>query len=168
MLAALTALLSSSGLGALVGLAGSYLTKNEERKAQKDRFAHDEKMAELATEEARFEAEAKLKIVEAEGAIAADVAAYNAFEKSQDEVNKTYGGKVDQVRGLMRPAITAYLLALSTLASLQIYRLMGGFEALSESELTSIFSTVIDQILFLTTTAVTWWFGSRPSQSRKG
>ncbi|MBU6955983.1 hypothetical protein KP814_31850 [Hahella sp. HN01] len=75
---------------------------------------------------------------------------------------------VDAIRGLMRPLITVYLLILATFVTLNISRHLGGVGALSPVDLMALYKEAIAKMLFLTTTAVTWWFGSRPSQLRKG
>ena len=77
-------------------------------------------------------------------------------------------GCVDFIRGLMRPAITLYLIALTSWVSYTLYDLIvqlgaadfDGYEAIV------LWRQVIDMVLYLTATAITWWFGSRPA-SRK-
>ncbi len=56
-----------------------------------------------------------------------------------------------------------YLLAIATMATIKLNGFVGGREALKTIEL---YQDVINQILFLTATAVTWWFGSRLSSKR--
>ncbi|ABC28924.1 hypothetical protein HCH_02094 [Hahella chejuensis KCTC 2396] len=74
---------------------------------------------------------------------------------------------VDAIRDLMRPLITVYLLILATFVTLNISRHLGGVGALSPVDLMVLYKEAIAQMLFLTTTAVTWWFGSRPSSLRQ-
>ena len=168
MLATITALLSSSGLGAILGVAGSWLTKREERALAKDRFKHEEAMSALAIQELEKESELNIQMAEVEGAIAADIQAGEAFQESLKEQSMTYGSRfVNSVRGLMRPGITIFLLGVATWLTVNVYQLAGGLEAMPEQQVMDLFTEIVAQILFLTTTAVTWWFGSRPSSKRK-
>jgi len=103
-----------------------------------------------------------------EGSVAIDQAKIEAFTDDLKEQSKNYGIKVvDGIRGLMRPLITVYLLVIATLLTLKINQLVGGLDSLEMSELKGIYDNVINQMLFLTATAVTWWFGSRPSSQRR-
>ena len=74
---------------------------------------------------------------------------------------------VDAIRGLMRPLITIYLLIIATFVVINIGSYIGGLESLEKAEMVTMFKNTITQIMFLVTTAVTWWFGSRPSQQAK-
>jgi len=56
---------------------------------------------------------------------------------------------VDVVRGLMRPTLTTFLLGLTAVVYFTV------------SEGDDLRSKIIATILYLTTTAVTWWLGSR-------
>jgi hypothetical protein len=169
--------LLSSGLGGIVGLVGSWLTKREERLSQEARFKHEVQMAEIRKEEARFEAEHELAMAEkqierasVEGDIAITKEEVSAFKESLKEQTLKYGGWVDALRGLMRPVITVYLLIIASIIAFKLNNLTGGLETLADDQQTkmlSIYEEVINQVLFLTATAVTWWFGSRPSSVRR-
>jgi hypothetical protein len=173
-MAALLSLLTSTGFGGIVGILGSWLTKREERKNIELQYAHDFKMAELRRDEVKLEAEHELAMADKqmeraqmEGNIALGEAELSAFQEGLREQNKTYGIKVvDAVRGLMRPLITLYLLAIATMLTYKINELVGGISTLPLEELLKTYKNVIDQMLFLTATSVTWWFGSRPSSGR--
>lgn len=168
--------LTSSTAGGIIGVIGSWLTKREERKNSQLKLDYEIKMAEIRREEAKAEAEHELAMADkqmeraqVEGNIAIGEAELNAFQEGLREQSKTYGIKiVDSIRGLMRPVITLYLLIIATLLMVKIHELVGGMEnAFSPEELIKTYKAVIDQLLFLTATAVTWWFGSRPSSQRK-
>lgn len=166
---------ASSGLGAVVGLLGSWLTKREERRNLELKLAHESKMADIRKEEAAFEfshelamADKQVERAEIEGRIASDVEEMAAFRDGLKEQQLIYRIKwVDAIRGLMRPVITVYLLVLATAVTVKIGSLTGGLETLEKDMMASLYSDTIGQILFLVTTAVTWWFGSRPSSGRK-
>ena len=172
---ALLSILTSTGAGGIIGVVGSWLTKREERKNTQLQFERDVKLAEIRKDEAKNEADHELAIAdkqieraEVEGSLAVGQSEVEAFSKVLKEQNKTYGIKiVDGIRGLMRPLITVYLLVIATLLTLKINELVGGLDSLEMSELKGIYDNVINQMLFLTATAVTWWFGSRPSSQRR-
>ena len=172
---ALLSILTSTGAGGIIGVVGSWLTKREERKNIQLQFERDVKMAEIRKDEAKIEADHELALADkqieraqVEGSVAVDQAEVEAFTQGLKEQSKTYGIKaVDGIRGLMRPLITVYLLVIATLLTLKINQLVGGLDSLEMSELKGIYDNVINQMLFLTATAVTWWFGSRPSSQRR-
>lgn len=172
----LLSFLTSSTAGGIIGVVGSWLTKREERKNAQLKFDYDVKMAEIRSAEAKAEAEHELAMADkqmeraqVEGNIALGEAELSAFQESLREQSKVYGIKiVDAVRGLMRPLITIYLLIIATLLMTKINELVGGVgNSFSPDELIQTYKGVIDQLLFLTATAVTWWFGSRPSSHRR-
>ena len=74
---------------------------------------------------------------------------------------------VDVARGMMRPGITMYLLIVESAICYYLYQLVIKFEVLTPEQALPLFISVIDTLSFLTATAVTWWFGSRPNQQRK-
>jgi hypothetical protein len=172
---ALLSILTSTGAGGIIGVVGSWLTKREERKNIQLQFERDVKLAEIRKDEAKIEADHELALADkqieraqVEGSVAIDQAEVEAFSEGLKEQSKTYGIKsVDGIRGLMRPVITVYLLVIATLLTLKINQLVGGLDSLEMSELKGIYDNVINQMLFLTATAVTWWFGSRPSSQRR-
>lgn len=177
MLEAIIAIFSSSGLGAIVGLFGSWLTKREERRNLELKYDYDVKMAEIRKSEAEMEfnhelalADKQIERAQVEGAIQRDVEEMAAFRESLKEQQQMYKIKfVDAIRGLMRPLITIYLLVIATFVTMKIGGYVGGLQgAMDPNELVTMYKDTIAQVMFLVTTSVTWWFGSRPSSQRKG
>lgn len=174
MLSTLVDILTSSGAGAGLGLFGSWLTKREERLGMRLAMEKELALAKLTKEEAALEMEHALAMADkehvralTEGEMKTEIAEISAFRESlKQNTVKTGLAFIDTLRGLMRPLITAYLLLLATWISLELSSLTGGFKALPAPLLASLFEDIIQEILFLTTTAVTWWFGSRPSSNR--
>ena len=66
---------------------------------------------------------------------------------------------VDAFRGFMRPAITLYLLVITSSIAYYLHEIVTNAPVATAPE--QIYSQVIMSVLFLTETAVTWWFGSR-------
>lgn len=71
---------------------------------------------------------------------------------------------VDVVRGLIRPLLTLYLVGLVTAIFLRVWSQSTGFDA--EQNFTLIIR-IVDMVLFLTCTAVGFWFGSRGLSRKK-
>ena len=72
-------------------------------------------------------------------------------------------GIVDFFKGFMRPALTAYLVGLTTWVTLLAKDILekANAETLTASQALVLFGDVITLIIFLTTSCVTWWFGDR-------
>lgn len=72
-------------------------------------------------------------------------------------------GFVDWLRGFMRPALTAYLVGLSTVITFMVFNLLQGLkmDPVTPTEAADLFSQVVSIIIYLTVSCVTWWFGDR-------
>jgi hypothetical protein len=72
-------------------------------------------------------------------------------------------GFVDWLRGFMRPALTIYLTGMTTVVTYMAWSIMNklGIDSLSAGEAIALYSQVIDIVIYLTVTCVTWWFGDR-------
>jgi|SRR6056300_1576129 len=174
MLDAVLGIFSSGGMGAIVGLVGSIATKWLEYRTIGQKLKYEEKMALIRAKELQLEhthavamADKALETAEVEGAIAADIAAMQAFTESQKVNQVLYGGWIDKIRGLVRPFITGYLLLITTWITILLWNTIGGLESMPQEELTDLFRHLVHAAVFLTITAVTWWFGTRPSEWRK-
>ncbi len=174
MLEAVIGLLSSGGLGAIVGLVGAIFTKKIEAQAQRDKLEHERSMTELRVKELEVEhqhaldlAEKQIEIAEAEAQIQRDVAEMNAFTESQKAQSVRYGSWVDSVRGLMRPLITTTLMIAFIVLVFVVWTRVGGLNALTGEQINALFTELLRAVIFLTITSVTWWFGSRPTEWRK-
>ena len=70
---------------------------------------------------------------------------------------------VDWLNALMRPSLTVYLVGACTYITLLAWRVLetanGG--AVSITDAFNIFHQVTSTVIYLTTSAVTWWFGDR-------
>lgn len=171
LLGGLSGVLTSSGLGAIVGLVGAIWQKKIEAENRKNELAHERAMAEIRTKEAAQEHEyalevvkANIQVAQAEGEIQRDVAEMAAFTASQAAQTKEYGGWVDQIRGLMRPLLTSTLTIVFTALTFMVWRQSGGLDVLTSAQLVALLQEIVRTLMFLTVTAITWWFGSRPTQ----
>ena len=72
---------------------------------------------------------------------------------------------IDVVRGLMRPAITTYTLALLSAVFVWVrsmYQTLG--MKLTPDQVFMLTQQCVGTVFYLATTTVVWWFGVRPSQ----
>lgn len=115
----------------------------------------------------------RMKVAEVEGETAKDVAASNAFAQSLFKEPERYSFAptlspaqqwvmvtLDAARGLVRPFLTIYLCALTTYVWWQVRSLLSA-EQLESTAALDVWKLVVSQILYLTTTVVLWWFGTR-------
>lgn len=160
--------------GGATGLLGSVLSIWGEHQKQKEMFRHTEKMAEITAANMRLEAELHLKQIQVEGAVKIDEIESRAFSESFAMDKATYytgplGAVargfmvlVDVIRGLIRPLMTIYLMALTTLIYIEVRAILGGIEGgMSGEGAAMLLSQIIMVILYLTSTVVLWWFGTR-------
>ena len=98
--------------------------------------------------------------------MASDRATYLAPEAHQgSRLARWAMGLVDMVRGLMRPAITTYTLALLTLVMLWVRELYlrAGLQ-MTPTQVHELAMQCVGTVVYLATTTVVWWFGVRPGQ----
>lgn len=184
------------GVTGLLGTIWSSYNKRKERELEladrNNQRAHELNMVAAQTEAMKAEAEANIRITEAQVAGAVELENARAYQTSQLEGNKDvfresfmerlfsvegwarflsipFGvlvcvlfGFADFVKGIARPSITMYLLGVSTWITKQAWDILNTKGVvLSSLEATGILSSVISTVLYLTVSAVTWWFGDR-------
>lgn len=177
-----------SFLGSLIagggtGLIGSIVTNVTDYFEQKRKNKHEKEMRQLDLQEMDKEYEYKERIVERKTEAQETEASYRAQEESYEHDSRSYSAGVkvkspwlkallvvaDFIRALVRPALTAYLIYLvwDTRQEVQMIIDQTGVQNLSISEALTIYSTIVDLILYLASVCVTWWFGTRPRKSKK-
>jgi uncharacterized membrane protein len=68
----------------------------------------------------------------------------------------------DWLNGMMRPAMTLYLIGTSTYITYLAWQIMQKFGvSLSANQAVAIFQQVTSTMIYLAVSAVTWWFGDR-------
>lgn len=146
--------------------------------------------AQTAAMRAEAEAQIQVTKAQIEGAIElADAQSYMASQRAGNEalfgenwVDKLLGttgwlswiagpvaclvaflfGFVDWFRGLMRPLLTSYLVVMSSYITYLAWNIVQTYgQGMSAADATSIYRSVIEVILYLTVSCVTWWFGDR-------
>lgn len=161
--------------GGLTGLAGGLLQTGLDFFKQREDNKHALKMAELdlKSQEMEFQHQVQVESMIAEKEIAVAEAKALAESYSADSASYSKGSAnwlmfiVDFVRGLVRPALTIYLIYMcaSILAALEGQQnTIANLDPQSQHEL---YESIIDQILFMANMAVSWWFGSRSKYKQK-
>lgn len=169
MLEILGALVSGGATG-LLGSAVSAFTKFKLQKLQNDfEIAKIEK----ETEQMRMEQETRMAVADieattkketsadslVEASYAHDTAAYATGTKARDSKAFIF---LDFVRGMVRPLLTIYLMVLSTWLTVEVFSILNGLEnAISAEQAYTLVQQAIATILYLTSTIVLWWFGTR-------
>ncbi len=175
--------------GGLTGLIGSVVTKIAEYKTKKldidasrEKYAHEVAMrkvdAELMAQE--WASRTKVAEVEADGkeAVAdaqAFAASFNEPQRYSESVKPSAGQGwmlvvLDFIRGIVRPGLTVYLCGVTTLVYIQAEKLVVSTPINSDQAIGMI-QQIVATILYLTTTCICWWFGTRqkqPAPQRKG
>lgn len=130
--------------------------------------------AEIMAQE--WAARTKVAQVEAAGKEAvADAAAFGESYKLEpqrysDKVAPTWGQGwllvlLDFIRGIIRPGLTIYLCSITTAVWLQAKFVLAA-EDLSTADALAVWKMIVGTILYLTTTCVVWWFGTRNKQEQ--
>lgn len=168
--------------GGITGLVGSitqhvleFKTKKLELEANRDRFAHEERMVKAEAEVMAQEWAARTKVAEVESAAkveTADAAAFAAsfneparYAEHVTEKQNWFMVGLDVLRGVVRPGLTLYLCVLTTLLYLKAQRMLPA--NLNADQALGLVNEIINTILYLTTTCILWWFGTRNKQKQK-
>lgn len=171
--------------GGLTGVLGvgiqrvfEFKTKKLELEANRDLYDHQVRMKQADAAIMAQEWAARSKIAEAESATAMDVADSAAFAKSFSMEPQRYSeghfsrGQnwlmvfLDVFRGVVRPALTVYLCVLTTLIYLKCQTMLDD-QAILPDQALDLTKTLVETILYLTTTCILFWFGSRNKSALK-
>jgi len=127
------------------------------------------KIAKTEQETAEIEANARIKYAELEGFIAA--------QTSDSEILSAVAGAKNAstllniaafVRTMVRPALTLYLCLLSTLVYMDARNtLIGMKNEMGLARAVEVYSDTSNQLIYLTGTAVLFWFGQRKRPETK-
>lgn len=189
----IASLLGSALSGGATGLVGialqsifGFATQWLKLKEQKQQNEHELALKKADMDIMDREWRGRVQVAETEGKTATEVAATNAFAKTLMQEPEKYSFEtkvepkgwfsaftywngwfllilVDFIRGSVRPALTVYLAYITTSVWMEV-RHLGNLEDLSADQTLQLMMVVIETILYLTTTCVTWWFGTRNNQ----
>lgn len=176
MLETVLSILSSGAAGGILGTVGNVIKGREARKLKELDHKHELAMESLTQESMKLEAELKVKEIDLQNqgkAKLANIEATRAIEMAETELLEAsykhdkaqYGGSfVDTVRGLTRPLLTLGSLGFLVYIFVALTRIMGGLDNADPVFLQEVYERVIIAAVFISTTAMTWWFGSRPTK----
>lgn len=174
MITEILSIITSSGFGAILGVFGSYLTRKEERKKQKQEHDFQLEMAKINLEESKRDrdheiaiADKERKHAETDGEIATELIDAESFKESIISGRTKSGIKIiDGLQKVMRLVITSFLLIFVATLTFDIAETIGGLEAIDNAELVELYVKIISDILFLTMVAVGWYFGKRATNKQ--
>jgi hypothetical protein len=167
----------SGGATGLLGVALQRFSDYQNRKLDLQ-LERERRETEIAKRKAdaeimREEWAGRMKVAQEEGETAKDVAASEAFAKTlwheperYSDAKRLSAGQqwimviLDALRGAVRPLLTVYLCALTTYVWVQVRGVLST-EDLESAAALDVWKLVVSQILYLTTTVVLWWFGTR-------
>jgi len=179
--------------GGITGLIGSITTSITNYKIQKLKNEHEIAMVQANTTAMIKEAEANIKITQAETEAAVELADSQAYLKSIELGNKNMFGEkwvdrlflvegwlkyfsipvgvivafmfglVDFLKAFTRPGITWLFTGATLFLAYTAWQVLGtsGIDAMDVNQALLILSQIIDIVLYITVSCVTWWFGDR-------
>lgn len=180
MLEVLGTIFGSIFSGGATGLAGivlqrfaDYKNKQLDMQLEAQRFQHEVEKRKVDAEIMKEEWAGRDRVAQTEAAGAEAVADAQAFAASfkmeparyAEGVSLTAGQAwlmvaLDALRGAVRPLLTVYLCLLTTYVWWQVRQTLNA-EDLSQDAALDVWKMVVGNILYLTTTCVLWWFGTR-------
>lgn len=171
--------IGSAAGGGVFGLLGTGIKHWFDHQAEQAKRQFELAMRKMDREEMQLEHELQMQTIEKqterdiaiahqdrlslEAQVAGEVEQAELAMRRESYANDkaTYGGGfVDAIRGLMRPVLTLYFALLMALITYQLMQITGNQVGAANADY--LLKQVINTCIFLATTSVTWWFGSRP------
>ena len=174
----ITGILTSILGGGITGIAGTAIQRFADHKAKKLDGELEIKKREIDLQIMKEEWNQRVKVAEVEGAARVEEADAQAFAASFQEPTPYSAGTkkthaqvwvlllLDLLRGSIRPLLTIYVCLLVTAIYLQAASLLN-HETLSPLAALGLVEQIIQTVLYLCTSVVCWWFGTR-APSGKG
>jgi len=176
-------IISSIFSGGLTGLLGvgfqrffDFLKIKQEIEMKRLDHEHEANMRKIDGELMAQEWAARTQVATIEATAKENVAAEASFAASFNSEPKQYSARakigpftgfllvlLDFLRGIVRPGLTIYLCAITTMIYIEARTIMAGV-AFATTDAMRVHDHIISTILYLTTTCVLWWFGTRNSQ----
>ena len=174
----------SGGITGLLGVAFQrffdFLKVKQELELRKLDHEHEANMRRIDGELMAQEWAARTQVATIEATAKETVAAETSFAASFGMEPKQYSARakigpvsgfllvlLDFVRGIVRPGLTIYLCAITTLIYVEARTIMAGL-SFATADAMRVHDLIVNTIMYLTTTCVLWWFGTRNSQKPPG
>lgn len=167
----ITSLLS----GGATGLLGSLVTNVADYFENKRKNQHEIELRKLDIQEMQQEYEARKEITAQQTSAQTTQTSYEHDSRSYTSGMKIKSAWlkaglvfVDMIRGLVRPALTVFLIILVWMTFSQVQAVLesAGVDPLPVNKAGAIYASVVDMILYLAATSVTWWFGTSPRSKK--
>tara|TARA_Y100000310_G_C20510674_1_gene728678 strand:+ start:332 stop:883 length:552 start_codon:yes stop_codon:yes gene_type:complete len=170
--------IGSVATGGIAGLIGTGISQFMEHRKRKAEYAF--KLSSRRLDMEMMDKRAKLNIQEkgVDADIAVEVEAGKAFRESHKKDRASYIspttdnpivqillGIVDFIRGLIRPAATVFFSYITWNITNELLVALGGIKELPQDQMIELLNLTIQTILFITTTCILWWFGTRPPKT---
>ena len=156
-------------IGTVVGNIYMYKSKQLDIDLEKTKAANELAQRKLDAEIQAQERASRTKVAEITTAGQVDVAdaaalaaSYNEPQQYSEKSLLTHGQEwimvfLDALRAVIRPGLTIYLCGITTMIYIQTRSLISG----NPGDSFALLERLIDTILYLTTSVILWWFGSR-------
>jgi hypothetical protein len=167
---------ASGGVTGIVGAVAQrvfdWKNKKLDLEAESRRLSHELALRRVDVEIMEKEFAARTRVAEIEGETRRETADAEVFAASFREPAQYAAGHalsprqvgwmvaLDFLRGIVRPGLTLYLVILTTLIYGQAHALLSG-SVFTPADALALAQRAIDTVLYLTTTATLWWFGTR-------
>ena len=171
--------------GGLTGLIGSvtskiyeFKTKKLEIELQKDKYANEIALKKVDAEIMAQEWAARTKVAEVEAEAKVDIEDSKAFNTALTSEPQRYAQGdlthtqnwlmiiLDLFRGIIRPSLTVYLCAITTVIYIKANHILNSNLVLP-SMAYDLVTQIVNTILYLTTSCVLFWFGTRNHLKQK-
>jgi len=152
-------LISSTGFGSIIGLAGGFFTKWMEQKAIESKQDHEINMLSARKDLMIETAKIGMETAEVVGKLAIEQVEAKAFEVSQK--TSKFGSAI---KAVMRPVIIITLGYFTWDIYTTVDSMVGGLDSLPEDDLINLYKIIILSILSLFTMGVSWYFAQRSSK----
>lgn len=162
-------------LGVIVQRFADYKNKELDLEIEGQKFQHELDLRKVDAEIQAEEWASRTQVAQIEATGKAEVSADQAFAASFNESVRFSDPSratpaqtwllviLDFIRGIVRPGLTLYLCVLTTLVYFSSQRVLAQ-NPISAAEAVKLVHTVIEAVLYLTTTCTLHWFGTRNHQ----
>jgi len=177
------AILSSLIAGGATGLIGTILSNITDIFKQRQTMKHELKKQELDIQIMDKEYQFEMNKISAQNEAITDSKSFDLIDSSyrHDAASYSKGLKVkngilqalliivDVIRGLVRPVLTGFLVWCMWDTRLEVMAVIetAGVDKMDINTALAIYNQLVCAIIYIGTTAVLWWFGTRNKQDKK-
>lgn len=166
MLAAILAILSSTGVGSIIGLLGGIANRLIDLKNKDRDYAFELQKLEKEREYLRDEIAGRVEIANIEGEAKVESSAYGAMQASYGFAQTDRrDGWVDKASKIVRPLLTIAFFILTMIVFWEIHTLVkAAGQEVDIAEVMRLYRYAIEWIFFQAGVSIGWWFAMRPGK----